>query len=59
MASPVTTTVGSLLDLALYAGTSSARIDNVLPAAEIVKDLVSKLNVQAAAVPADPQPKGM
>ena len=41
IASPVNTTEGDVLDLALYAGTSAARIDNVLAAADIISDLCS------------------
>ena len=43
IASPVNTTCGDVLDLALYAGTSSAKITDIQPAAEIVKNLCGKL----------------
>jgi hypothetical protein len=39
IASPVTTSVGQLSELASYAGISCARINDVLPAARIVRDL--------------------
>jgi nitronate monooxygenase len=42
IASPVNTTTGEVLDLALYAGTSSARINDVLPAQEIIEQLCIK-----------------
>jgi len=41
IASPVDTTVGNVLDLALYAGKSCERIDDILPAAEIIKNLIA------------------
>ena len=44
IASPVNTTTGEVLDLALYAGTSVARIHDVLPAADIVEQLCTKLH---------------
>lgn len=47
IASPVDTTVGELLDLALYAGTSCARIADVLPAAEIVRSLVPETDIDS------------
>lgn len=43
IASPVKTTTGNVLDLALYAGSSSTKIVDVLPAAEIVENLCLKL----------------
>jgi nitronate monooxygenase len=49
IASPVDTTVGSVMDLALYAGTSCERVNDVLPAAEIIKRLVSEPASQAVA----------
>ncbi|MFT7652122.1 MAG: nitronate monooxygenase [Limisphaerales bacterium] len=46
IASPVKTTYGEVLDLALYAGTSSAKIQDVLSAEEIVHQLTAGLNHQ-------------
>ncbi len=43
IASPVNTTRGNLLDLALYAGTSSGRINRVADAADIVAELSADL----------------
>ena len=42
MTSPVSTTTGDVLQLALYAGTGSAKIEEVLPAKEIVQRLSAK-----------------
>jgi len=39
MASPVSTTTGNVLELALYAGTGCGRINEILPAKEIVQRL--------------------
>jgi nitronate monooxygenase len=49
MASPVNTTVGRVLDLALYAGAGSGQINDILPAAEIIKRLVAEPANQAVA----------
>lgn len=44
VASPVCTTTGNVLELALYAGTGSARIGSILPAKEIVQRLSARNN---------------
>ncbi len=42
IASPVDTTTGDVLDLALYAGTGCSKINEILPAKEIIKRLCEK-----------------
>lgn len=43
MASPVNTTSGAVTEMALYAGTGSARINRLVSAKEVVEELSTKL----------------
>lgn len=47
--SPVNTTSGSVLEMALYAGTSCERIESILPAEEIIRQLAADIGNQAVA----------
>ena len=42
MASPVDTTTGDVLDLALYAGTSCEKIDAIIPAGEVIETIMKE-----------------
>jgi nitronate monooxygenase len=54
MASPLETTSGAVTEMALYAGTGSARIGSIVPAAQVIREVADALPAGALRAAAGP-----